>query len=273
MDWAIYSALLLGVVASMIVLILVLRFCGLSDGAQALGLPQGSVRALLALSLVILFAVMSTDFVGDRMSVMEFPGAQEVSVEKVPATDLVKLVAVTKSGAGVESRTVKIVDTVQRAEQTDLRNQLLTVVGTVLSTVIAFYFGTRTSSVTHESRTTSGAVRTEPSERDATDRASKLEKQAKADIERLVRIHGQALSVAKSASAGSDEVAATERAKSITRSLQTAKAYLATFQTVIAQVRERESKKDREATEKLLAEAEGLAVAIRDEMEAVQRSR
>src|SRR4051812_4405854 len=47
------------IVLLMAALVIVYQVLGLSDSAQALALPEGSVRALLALSLVLVFVCMA----------------------------------------------------------------------------------------------------------------------------------------------------------------------------------------------------------------------
>jgi hypothetical protein len=48
-----------GLLASLSMVTVILAALGLSDQKEALGLPKGSVRALIALSLIIIFAIMS----------------------------------------------------------------------------------------------------------------------------------------------------------------------------------------------------------------------
>jgi len=69
---------------------------GLSDKTQALGLPEGSVRAIIALALVGLFAILASSFL--------------VTDQAVRPTD-------------------------------DFSKQMMTLVGTLMTAVVSFYFG------------------------------------------------------------------------------------------------------------------------------------
>lgn len=48
-----------GLIASLAIVTVVTNFLDLSDPKEALGLPKGSVRALIALSLIVIFSIMS----------------------------------------------------------------------------------------------------------------------------------------------------------------------------------------------------------------------
>lgn len=115
---ALLSVLLL--LAALLVFTTLIHLIGLSDSKSALGLPEGSVRALLALALLGLFAVMAS-------SVLPGP---------------------TGSGPAAASG----------QQPDDFAKQMLTLVGTLMTAVISFYFGSSSSSSPTGSATTSSAT-------------------------------------------------------------------------------------------------------------------
>jgi hypothetical protein len=100
---ALLSVLLL--LGALLIFTTLIHTIGLSDKGSALGLPEGSVRALLALALLGLFAVLAA------------------SVLVNPSTD-------------------------------EFGKQMLTLVGTLMTAVISFYFGSATTSVSTTSLAT-----------------------------------------------------------------------------------------------------------------------
>jgi hypothetical protein len=103
---ALLSVLLL--LAALLVFTTLIHLIGLSDPKSALGLPEGSVRALLALALLGLFSVMAS-------SVLPGP-----------------------TGSGPAATSGQAPD--------EFAKQMLTLVGTLMTAVISFYFGSATTS-------------------------------------------------------------------------------------------------------------------------------
>jgi hypothetical protein len=90
---------LLGALAFIVV---AYSFFGLHDRQQALGLPEGSVRALVAMMLIIIFSIFVVYFF-DRLDTAAKPG------------------------------------------QADFAKQVITLIGTLLTAIVSFYFASRTS--------------------------------------------------------------------------------------------------------------------------------
>ena len=98
-----------GLLASLTVATVIITALNLDDRKQALGLPKGSVRALIALSLIIIFAITST-FLYRNLYYRVGPGGS-----LIPPSD----------------------------EQVRFAQQILTTVSTLVVAVAGFYFGTR----------------------------------------------------------------------------------------------------------------------------------
>lgn len=108
---------------------------GLSDKTQALGLPEGSVRAAIAFSLVVIFSIVSIYF---------YSSANEL------ATALGKLATDTANGtanattAGAANVSAAVANANAAATTAnDFAKTILAVVGTLMTAVTSFYFATR----------------------------------------------------------------------------------------------------------------------------------
>jgi hypothetical protein len=103
-----------GLLSLLIVLALVSVFfqtLGLANKEQALALPEGSVRAVIALGLIVLFAILAIYLYGS------------ISVRAAGATN-------------------QVAD--------DFAKQLLTIMGTLVTAVASFYFGANTVASAHK---------------------------------------------------------------------------------------------------------------------------
>ncbi len=141
---ALVSVLLL--LGALLVFTTLIHLVGLSDPKSALGLPDGSVRALLALALLGLFAIMAS-------SVLVNPPSHQL--KGIPADEVSAFVQFNPN----EHDIVWIPD--QRADPnkpltftavfnstaqvSDFAKQMLTLVGTLMTAVISFYFGSATT--------------------------------------------------------------------------------------------------------------------------------
>ena len=113
---------------------------GLTDNRQSLGLPEGSIRALIALMLIMLFMLTSIYLfrvVGQGFGVYSINGVTKDQV--IALGDRVVSVQPSASIAGS-------LDIIVRSDVSNdgvkLAQQLLTTVGTLVVAVAGFYFGT-----------------------------------------------------------------------------------------------------------------------------------
>ena len=135
-----------GVMALLVSLALVsltFSLAGLSDRGEALGLPRGSVRAVISLSLIVLFAITSFAFQGSFAGgVQKTEALTEADAAALRANlhgD--ELVATLLSG-DAQRPTVVVYRTGSRAAE-DFARQVFTIVGTLMTAVASFYFGSR----------------------------------------------------------------------------------------------------------------------------------
>jgi hypothetical protein len=146
---------IVGVTALLLLLALVsvsFAAANLSDRTQALGLPEGSVQSVIAISLVVLFVILSI-FLYDDLA-----GSTETEVKSI--SDLTK-----ENASKFESRYPKDLmlatagpnekdrytvyyrlpppDQATEHAKEDFAKQLLVLIGTLVTAVASFYFGSR----------------------------------------------------------------------------------------------------------------------------------
>lgn len=114
----------------------------LDDKSQPLGLPDGSVRAVIALGLLVLFAIITIFLYNDRGSRSYWTAPMTETalaklVQEVPAQRILKQEPV---DVAVKTYRVQLIDTDRQASDR-FADQLLTILGTLLSSVAGFYFG------------------------------------------------------------------------------------------------------------------------------------
>jgi hypothetical protein len=111
-------------------------FFGLTEAKNALALPEGSVRAVVALSLVVLFAILSIFLYGGLSTGIE--------IAKGLSEDQMKSIVTTVPNVSIQkvdnTYTVTRGATPNQAAQ-DFAKQLLVMIGTLVTAVASFYFG------------------------------------------------------------------------------------------------------------------------------------
>lgn len=119
---------------------------GLTDTSQALALPEGSIRAVIALSLIVLFAIM-TIFLYGNLSQTGIRTAHHLALDQVEAWKAVaaksdmKIVPVPEEGDATKF-TVYYSEPRSQASE-DLAKQLVILIGTLVTSVTSFYFGSK----------------------------------------------------------------------------------------------------------------------------------
>jgi hypothetical protein len=118
----------------------------IDDKTQALGLPEGSIRAVIALSLIVLFAVFSVYFYGS-MATGRIGHVYNLSDEqdKSFVAHLAPGQIISDVTEASKLHTVYFKDRPDPASD-DFAKQILTVLGTLVTAIASFYFGSKTAS-------------------------------------------------------------------------------------------------------------------------------
>jgi amino acid transporter len=134
---------------------------GMQDPTQALGLPPGSIQAVIALSLIVLFAILSV-FVFTTMgeaTLRSLPRLSESDRDK-------EVVQLGTSFAGWESEkdgtfTIFVRDPVNDTQK-DTGKQLIVLMGTLMTSAVSFYFGSRATAAGTAAANSTAAASADP---------------------------------------------------------------------------------------------------------------
>lgn len=123
----------------------------LADKTQALGLPEGSVRSVIALSLVLLFAILAVylySSMSSRGKMFEAKGLSQVAStqlkERLQAGAGQFVVEYQDAAGPPPTFTVQYREAPNPASD-DFAKQLLVLIGTLVTAVSSFYFGSKTA--------------------------------------------------------------------------------------------------------------------------------
>jgi hypothetical protein len=136
---------------------------GLSNRELAMGLPEGSIRAVIALSLIVLFAILSI-FLYQNVS----KGGALVKIEEMSAADRTEFIrnpyvrdvqsTPVAGKAGVYNVSYRSANTAGD----DFAKQLLVLLGTLMTAVTSFYLGAGTVTSAVKTGTEAGAAAIPP---------------------------------------------------------------------------------------------------------------
>jgi hypothetical protein len=123
----------------------------LTDMTEALGLPRGSIRAVIALGLILIFAIMSI-YIFNRFAVptvSTLPNLTQEQVDSIPGREIFAVIPISTpppAATGTPGPTVPPRFNVQRERVISetgehIAQQVVTTVGTLVVAVSAFYFG------------------------------------------------------------------------------------------------------------------------------------
>ena len=142
--------LLLGTLA---IVAITFSLFGIDDPKQALGLPDGSIRAAIALSLIVLFGIFAVYFYSslsdrtpDQVTSIEGLSTESANAFKTNLAngrflaDVMK--EVTKDGKTVETHKIFFKSGPDPAS-VDFAKQLMTLMGTLVTAIASFYFGSK----------------------------------------------------------------------------------------------------------------------------------
>lgn len=132
----------------------------LSDETQALGLPEGSIRAVIALSLILIFMISSL-FLFQQVNTHEngitiYKGITQEQLNDIPKGEI----AYIQRNGTVGNETLfdagRIVERSKASE--DIAKQIITTVSTLVVAVAGFYFGSKTAAAPSRAPATSVPV-------------------------------------------------------------------------------------------------------------------
>lgn len=128
----------------------------LTDPKEALGLPSGSVRAVIALTLILIFAIMSIYLYSRNVNLTTrtVPNITQEQLDRIPAQQIFSVAPVTTPSpppnaspppAGAPTPAprfnAQIIAPVSPVGE-DIAKQIITTVSTLVVAISAFYFGT-----------------------------------------------------------------------------------------------------------------------------------
>lgn len=118
----------------------------LSDSRAALALPEGSVRAVIALLLILIFAIMAVFLYATLLKGNERTSKRitQAQIDVLPKDEIVSIKAAGVGATGEPVFDVVLSVPANSAAQ-DFAKQLLTTVSTLVVAISAFYFGARTA--------------------------------------------------------------------------------------------------------------------------------
>ena len=135
-------------------IIILSRAIGVADATQALGLPAGSIRALLAFALAIVFVASASwtlgglfDPMGPLVAKTSLPADQLDGFLKPYQSD--QYIVFKAEGDDKDNKVSARVYLRREAPQkdvVDIAKQIVTISATVLVTIVGFYFGSKSSS-------------------------------------------------------------------------------------------------------------------------------
>ncbi|WP_404926299.1 hypothetical protein [Mesorhizobium sp. ORM16] len=132
--------------ASLALVAVTFSYMGIGDKTQALALPEGSVRAVIALCLLVLFAILSIYLYGKLANPLPIQSLAELTASD--KDNLIKSLSpgdvVSVAGSDAKGFTVYVRQSV-RPESIDFAKQILVMLGTLVASISSFYFGSRTA--------------------------------------------------------------------------------------------------------------------------------
>lgn len=154
-EFALPVLAIVGVLAMLValgLLAMALSVFKLSDASQALGLPEGSVRAVIALALVLLFAILSIFLYSDLASGGQTTVGNLTVTQKdrmvntLPPSQLLSVTTPAPVANGTPSPTGYTVSyRASNPASEDFAKQVLILIGTLVTAVASFYFGAKTA--------------------------------------------------------------------------------------------------------------------------------
>lgn len=121
---------------------------GLADSKRAMGLPEGSIRAFIAIMLILMFIIVSV-FLYEQLDASNTTTTLErISQERLDQIPIENIVSIKEEHVGKETVfnvQIKVSEATQ--ESRDFANQMFTTISTLVVSLAGFYFGAQSVSI------------------------------------------------------------------------------------------------------------------------------
>jgi hypothetical protein len=121
-----------------------LQTLGLGNRREALGMPEGSIRALIAMSLILIFAIIGVSVfkAGSNGTTYSSTDISQQQVDSLARDEVLQIARVSPAPGGEQRFNVTIRASLPTTAK-DFGLQLLTTVSTLVVAVSGFYFGSK----------------------------------------------------------------------------------------------------------------------------------
>ncbi|MBZ0292519.1 MAG: hypothetical protein K8L99_08110 [Anaerolineae bacterium] len=124
---------------TLMIVVMVLAQLNLTDSAHAFGMPEGTIRAIIALSLILIFSITSL-YLHERLrdpNTTVVKGLTHEQFDAIPGQSIIS------SQANLEDPTrIDVLRQTDSEASKDFAQQTLTTISTLVVAVAGFYFGT-----------------------------------------------------------------------------------------------------------------------------------
>ena len=129
---------LITLVIALAILVAAFYLFDLTDKTKPFGVPEGTLQVVIALTLILIFAIASLYLRGSlNPEVVTIDGLTSTQVEDIPGDEILARIA-REDGLFKVQRLVPV-----DQDAKDFSNQLLTILGTLVGAVAGFYFGAK----------------------------------------------------------------------------------------------------------------------------------
>jgi hypothetical protein len=139
--------LVIGVIALLVALsftAVIFKSLDLANPNSTLGLPEGSVQAVIALCLILIF-IISSLFLYYEVSFNEVYISRDITQEQINDIPKEEIVSIIRGGTIDNETLYTVTRSVEKSSKTgdDIAKQIITTVSTLVVAVAGFYFGTK----------------------------------------------------------------------------------------------------------------------------------
>lgn len=144
--------------SSLALIAVVFRWLGLAAPAEAFGLPAGSIRTLLAAGVMVLFAVFGLQTLSVNAGLADKPMGSAAFVgtaaELQAETERYRQLGIAAVVESMDKDGAKLklyrIEPAKPAETIDMEKQIITALVTLVTSVVSFYFGSRTAEASRD---------------------------------------------------------------------------------------------------------------------------